>query len=524
MVKSFSTTNSCMYIDLVLYACLSMLCLNILDLVPCCVGNLHSRFKYFETLKPHHIRVRHKRAALGVNRNSFTATFYAFQRRFTMMLTRGIGVLHPEVNAELIDSTGKTTPYTILKGNFYSGTIEGDATQEVDASELDGVWMAHIHTPGEFYAVEPLRLYDNRAHHRTMIVYRERDIKTGNETQQAPFCQEVFFDKQSKIFTNNFNSGNTPARKDWAILGRKIKNTHRFTESKHTPPVNEQLENDHFKSRFRYKRKSSKSKNFSKQAQNCDILAVVSYTLYKGIGEKNPSIIVQTLVHVYKLVNRIFRQTDFGRHVKSGYGILLRGIRIYTNYTASQDHFNSAGMDSDLSSILAAMTNDITFAHYCVAHTTVQYVSDGTLGLAATATFIGRQWYNGICASVKSASSRNVGVSNVQESNGEILLMTSYAHVLAHEIGHNWGARHDSDEDPSGTRGCIPPTSQGGKYLMWPKTRHDKGVNSNKFSPCSKSAMRRILYVSFHGMIFHNHHHAMHHHLNDHNHDLYYNH
>ncbi|GFO11623.1 disintegrin and metalloproteinase domain-containing protein 17-like [Plakobranchus ocellatus] len=340
------------------------------------------------------------------------------------MLTPGIGVLHPEINAELIDSTGKTTPYTILKGNFYSGTIEGDATQEVDASELDGVWMAHIHTPGEFYAVEPLRLYDNRAHHRTMIVYRERDIKTGNETQKEPFCQEVFFDKPSKISTNNFNSGNTPARKHSAFLGRKSKNMHLYAESKDAPPGNEQLENDHFKSRFRYKRKSSNNKNHSKKAQDCDILAVVNYKMYKGIGTKNPSIIVQTLVHVYKLVDRVFRKTYFGWYAKTGYGILLRGVRIYTNYTALPGHFNSAGMSNDLLPILAAMTNDITFTRYCVAHMTVQDASGGTLGLAATAAASGRGWYNGICARLRSDSSRNVGVSNVQDSDGEILLMT----------------------------------------------------------------------------------------------------
>ena len=68
-----------------------------------------------------------------------------------------------------------------------------------------------------------------------------------------------------------------------------------------------------------------------------------------------------------------------------------------------------------------------------------------------------------------------------------------YSQVVAHEIGHNWGAKHDP-VNPSMWH-CSPTTSKGGKFLMWAYSVLATDPNSFKFSPCSKKVIRAVLEV-----------------------------
>ena len=65
---------------------------------------------------------------------------------------------------------------------------------------------------------------------------------------------------------------------------------------------------------------------------------------------------------------------------------------------------------------------------------------------------------------------------------------------MAHEIGHNWGSSHDTETEGSE---CAPTPENGGKYIMWAYASRGLDANNNKFSPCSRRQIGRVLEVGF---------------------------
>ena len=60
--------------------------------------------------------------------------------------------------------------------------------------------------------------------------------------------------------------------------------------------------------------------------------------------------------------------------------------------------------------------------------------------------------------------------------------------TMAHEVGHSWGAYHDSEAD------CAPgSTSTYGNYLMYPSSTDGSRYNNDKFSPCSVSSIAAVV-------------------------------
>ncbi|GFO11619.1 disintegrin and metalloproteinase domain-containing protein 17 [Plakobranchus ocellatus] len=440
--------------------------------------------------------VREKRTASGINLGAVTISFHAFQKRFTLFLTPDMRVLHPDIKAELVDFMGTTRPYNIHHNKFYSGTIEGDETQEVDASENDGVWMISIHTPDEYYAVEPLRFYDGRAHFKDMIFYRAGDIKHDNHTNKKPFCEEFAFSNFSQNASEEdfMNPTILNLLNGLQHIGKKKQpEITKLDAYEHNDEI-QGFSKEDSASIVRDKR-SWRQKGYGERASDCNILAVTDYNLFKGIGAENPASIVQSLVQVYSLADRIFRGTNFGGSFTEGYGIVLKGITIHTNYSDSMNHYNSPNMSMTPFDLLKSMKRLAMFTQYCLVHLTVQRQMGSMLGIAAVAQ-PNKLWMNGICAGISESDARNVGASTVVDWTGRIMPLKLYSAVLAHEIGHNWGANHDLDVFSD--IACRPSTAQGGKFLMWPYTVSYNDPNSLKFSPCSKRDIRKILEIRAH--------------------------
>ncbi|GFS18810.1 disintegrin and metalloproteinase domain-containing protein [Elysia marginata] len=464
-----------------------------------CTGSPHSIFKHFETLKPHHILRREKRATSGVKGLDIIVHFLALQKHFKLLLTPGARVLHPSVEAKLVDSTGTVKPLSFEDNRFYFGTLNDQAIHEVVASETGGMWMIHIHTPGEFYGVEPMWFYDGNANHTDMIVYREQDIRINNTSSEVPFCKVISL-KESFSNAVNKKTGLTNSN---GILHQVVSSMYKKGLSTPRAPTITRTVKDFLKASYEEKKslfnRTRKPKRRNKREHGhrdapteCELLAVADYSLYKGVGARNPSSIVQTLVHIYSLVDKIFRDTDFGKGFGRGYGIALRGILIHTNYSDPETltHYNSANLSMSAEDILRAMTREFRFFPYCVVHLTTQRDTGKTLGLASRASDE-ENWDNGICAGRHQYYTRNVGTSTVIGPTKMVQPLKSYSLIVAHEIGHNWGARHD----PTGSSplSCNPSTSQGGKFLMWAYLLHGKDPNANKFSPCSLEDIRAVL-------------------------------
>uniref|UniRef100_UPI00358F2F8E disintegrin and metalloproteinase domain-containing protein 10-like n=1 Tax=Myxine glutinosa TaxID=7769 RepID=UPI00358F2F8E len=149
--------------------------------------------------------------------------------------------------------------------------------------------------------------------------------------------------------------------------------------------------------------------------------------------------------------------------------------------------FASVGIEKMLD-----LHSESNFQEFCLAYIfTNRTFADGTLGLA----WIGEPGnLVGVCAPHRSSGdgrwrSFNTGVVTVQHYGA--VLPTAITHVtLAHEIGHNFGSKHDVASR------CTPGESQHsplGNFLMHPRATIVDKENNKKFSPCSIHNISKVL-------------------------------
>ena len=446
------------------------------------LGSVHSAFKQFDVLKPHDISVKATRSADKRSERVTRLSFKAFHTRFNLVLTPDSHILHPRAKATTVDGNGRETPVEIDRNSFFSGIANGNPSFVADVTSIEGIWIIHLHTPNEFYAVEPFRFYDGLANRKHMIVYRGQDIRAGNQTHGQPFCNGFsLYNKMnfsfhqrksihSKHFSssprslliknNNFHSG-TPRNigmPNWreGFLKRKSKlqvydtttsqgrfdNNIQVNQSKELGtlhalnyfPFNDNIKGyrKHRKSktkdiikakesskisRYPPRRKRSESKMHYRH-RHCDVLAIVHYTLYQGLGTKSDANIVATMVHLYKAVDRIYRSTSFG-NLEPGYGVRLVGILIHQ--APSVWGYNSGPVDKDAEKVINDMARERMFLQHCIAHLHVQKKMGHQLGLSPVANATG--FLDGICGSGDLGYSHNVLLTSVTDGQGNIFPM-----------------------------------------------------------------------------------------------------
>ena len=119
---------------------------------------------------------------------------------------------------------------------------------------------------------------------------------------------------------------------------------------------------------------------------------------------------------------------------------------------------------------------------------TYQDFDQGIVGLAYVATPDMNQ-YGGICSrrDDQKMSYPNCALSS-SLNWGRKLLTIEADLVTAHEIGHNFGANHD-------TSSCIPSAINGGKYIMYEYSVSGERPNNMLFSRCSKVSISKVLKV-----------------------------
>lgn len=119
---------------------------------------------------------------------------------------------------------------------------------------------------------------------------------------------------------------------------------------------------------------------------------------------------------------------------------------------------------------------------FCLAHLFTHYdVPEGVLGLAYVGTTATNQ--GGVC-SLRTSVSLNTGfTSSINHGVTQPFLLVSL--VLTHELGHNWGAEHDTGG------ACVD--QPGGQYIMYPNAVDGSASNNDKFSSCSIGFIRTVL-------------------------------
>lgn len=103
--------------------------------------------------------------------------FDTLGRSFRLILNPSLTVLHPNFKAYVIDENGKENHVLVERENFFKGRVFGEVKSDVGLHIEDGVMMGSIHLPNEVYHIEPSWRHLPDLDNRTMITYRESDVK-----------------------------------------------------------------------------------------------------------------------------------------------------------------------------------------------------------------------------------------------------------------------------------------------------------------------------------------------------------
>ncbi|KAL3316986.1 hypothetical protein Ciccas_004365 [Cichlidogyrus casuarinus] len=135
---------------------------------------------------------------------------------------------------------------------------------------------------------------------------------------------------------------------------------------------------------------------------------------------------------------------------------------------------------------------------FCLAYLfTFRDFSSGTLGLAWVAQPEGS---GGICEKYRAVRigtnriyrSLNTGVVTLMNYGAQVALKVSQL-TFTHEIGHNFGAKHDDDHKSEHPE-CLPSVDDPkGNYIMFASATSGDKANNNKFSVCSLDSIARLL-------------------------------
>ncbi|XP_028399321.1 disintegrin and metalloproteinase domain-containing protein 10-like [Dendronephthya gigantea] len=210
----------------------------------------------------------------------------------------------------------------------------------------------------------------------------------------------------------------------------------------------------------------------------------------KRAGRSKERALLLMTKHV-QAVHDIYKETKFKINGASqlGYGFAIKKMR--ANDTSDKDKKDNPygqeyiGVEKFLDIISLETTHKDK--QFCLSHVfTYRDFEDGVLGLAWVAEPEGAA--GGICETSKKfqggqIKTLNTGVVTFINYKKQVPSRVSEV-TFAHELGHNFGAKHD----PSSCSG-----GSGGNYIMFPKATSGTESNNRKFSECSRDYISDVL-------------------------------
>ncbi|XP_007561196.1 disintegrin and metalloproteinase domain-containing protein 17a isoform X3 [Poecilia formosa] len=437
-------------------------------------GTLDSMLSDYEVLpvsgfQLHSVRKRDVHTQSNLER---LVSFRALQRNFKLYLTTNTALFTDDFKAVIVDKNGEEQKYDVSLQNYFTGHVVGEENSRVQA-HIDGdEFSAHILTDEAEYNVEPLWRFTNSQVDGRLLVYRSQDIKNLSRIASPEVCGYIRVEAD-----------------DLLPLSAR-----RQEEHKRLVP-----ENDHHR---------VKRENHDHKMNTCPLLLVADYRFYEHMGRGQESTTVNYLIELMDRVDDIYRNTTWNSEF-TGYGVQIHQIIINSsptqppaNASSGWAHYNMKNSPVedqevwDVKKLLEQFSSDIADAasKVCLAHLfTYQDFDKGTLGLAYVAPPRPHP-LGGICSeayypshTAKKPSYLNTGLTSTK-NYGKTILTKEADLVTTHELGHNFGAEHDPDNND-----CAPSDEKGGKFVMYPIAVSGDHDNNKRFSRCSRDSVARTL-------------------------------
>lgn len=409
---------------------------------------LNSFVSHFEPLSYNRddLEQTHQRVRRSFDEDStLHLDFNAHGREFKLRLTRDTTIFAPD-----FEDDGDFDPTKVYKGH-----VDGHSGSSVHGFVHNGIFEGNINLSDKLedgYHVEPSSDHFDTPKDFHSVIYKALDL-------HYPYSYGKDLDLSDKT-------------KKWMEEARQLSDEH-FSSPEQAPAPH------------RYKRGIP---GHQKLICQIHLRADHLFTEKRARGDKERAKLLMSK-HV-QAVHNIYKETTFqigGKSMK-GFGFAIKKMRANStdDKNAQPNPYAQTyiGVERFLDIISLEETSADEIKRYCLSHVfTYRDFEDGVLGLAWVGEAAGKA-AGGICEIARrykdGRKTLNTGVVTFVNYNKEVPSRVSEV-TFAHELGHNFGAKHD----PGQCSGQV-----GGNFIMFPKATSGADLNNRKFSSCS------VAYVS----------------------------
>lgn len=373
--------------------------------------------------------------------------FYAHNRKFNLRLKRDVN---------LFSHSAKFGRADFYPSNIYEGYLHGDTNSRVHGFVHDDIFEGRVHFgDGNEFHIESTKQYnhlDPTKFHS--VIYNVRDIVHPKQH----VCGGIMASSQEHM---NRTVWKDLRDDDYLTFG---------PSSSH--------------------KRQRRATGFNTDLTECQLFirADKTYVQYAKSAERAMYLMTQ---HV-KSVSHLYSATDFDKTgVPQGITININRIDVIEkdacntkpNSVDCQLNSNNIGVEKFLD--LASLEDHEKYClSYMFAH---RDFNDGVLGLAWIGDTVGA---GGICDKFRTINGKQKTLNSGIVTNlnyGKTVASKVTDITLAHEIGHNFGAKHDPASGDCAPGGLL------GNFIMYPRATSGSDSNNYKFSSCSKGYIWPVL-------------------------------
>ncbi|KAM8876232.1 disintegrin and metalloproteinase domain-containing protein 10-like isoform 1-T1 [Synchiropus picturatus] len=422
-----------------------------------CDHSLKKYIRYHEGLSYNRVTLHnsHQRAkrALSSEEKIVRLEFHSHGRQFNLRMTKDVSTFSPDAVEEV---DGVEMP--LDASHIYSGDIFGEEGSLVHGGVIDGRFIGFIKTHHGTFHVERAEMYfkDKKVPFHS-IIYHEDNVNLPHKYEAHGGCANSLDFERMKRYQDS------QVHKPLHGLKRV------FKHANPRGPVH-----------VRKKRDADKVV--------CELLIQTDHLFFKKFGSREA--VKVEISNYLRAVNEIYRPIDFNGIQNIGF--VAKRTKINTTERGKDRsnpfRFANIGIEKFLD-----LNADQNHDEYCLAYVfTDRDFDDGVLGLA----YVGSP-SAGICAKSALQANRrkqslNTGVITIQNYNTYIPDKVKFV-TFAHEIGHNFGSKHDVTPACTPGQSKVPSEKANGNFIMFPKATSGDKPNNDKFSPCSIDMMSKVL-------------------------------